>query len=45
MKRYEVSASQWRRMESFLLGRPGHVGVTAKANRRDPWEYDRELYR
>ncbi len=34
MKRYEVSASQWRRMEGFLPGRPGHVGVTAKNNRQ-----------
>ena len=34
MKRYEVSASQWRRMEGFLPGRAGHVGVTAKDNRQ-----------
>lgn len=33
MKRYEVSASQWHRIEGFLPGRPGHVGVTAKDNR------------
>ena len=34
MKRYEVSAWQWRRMEGFLPGRPGHEGVTAKDNRQ-----------
>lgn len=33
MKRYELSASQWRKIEGFLPGRPGHVGVTAKDNR------------
>ena len=33
MKRYELSASQWRRIEHFLPGRPGSVGVTAKDNR------------
>ena len=33
MKRYELSASQWRRIGHFLPGRPGSVGVTAKDNR------------
>ncbi len=33
MKRYELSASQWRRVEGFLPGRKGSVGVTAKDNR------------
>lgn len=33
MKRYELSASQWRRIEGFLPGRPGSVGVTARDNR------------
>ena len=33
MQRYELSASQWRRMEGFLPGRPGSVGVTAGDNR------------
>jgi len=33
MKRYELSATQWRKIEGFLPGRPGHVGVTAKDNR------------
>ncbi len=33
MKRYELSASQWRKIEEFLPGRPGYVGVTAKDNR------------
>ena len=32
MKRYELSASQWRKIEGFLPGRPGTVGVTAKDN-------------
>jgi len=32
MKRYELSASQWRKIEAFLPGRPGSVGVTAKDN-------------
>ena len=27
---YELSAAQWRRVESFLAGCPGWVGVTAK---------------
>jgi hypothetical protein len=26
MKRYELSASQWRKIEGFLPGRPGLVG-------------------
>ena len=30
---YELSAAQWRRVESFLPVRPGWVGVTAKDNR------------
>ena len=33
MKRYELSVSQWRQIEDFLPGRPGHVRVTAKGNR------------
>ena len=33
MERYELSAAQWQRVESFLPGRPGWVGVTAKDNR------------
>jgi len=33
MKRYELSASQWREIEGFLPGRNGSVGVTAKDNR------------
>ena len=33
MKRYELSASQWRKIEGFLPGRKGSVGVTAKDNR------------
>jgi len=33
MKRYELSASQWRKIEAFLPGRPGWVGVTARDNR------------
>ncbi len=32
MKRYELSASQWRKVEGFLPGRSGCVGVTAKDN-------------
>jgi transposase len=34
MKRYELSASQWRKIEGFLPGRPGSVGVTAQDIRR-----------
>ena len=30
---YELSAAQWHRVESFLPGRPGWVGVMAKDNR------------
>ncbi len=30
---YELSASQWRRIEHFLPGRPESVGVTARDNR------------
>ena len=33
MKRYELSASQWRKIEGFLPGRPETVGVTARDNR------------
>ena len=33
MQRYELSTSQWSRIEGFLPGRPGTVGVTAKDNR------------
>ena len=33
MKRYELSALQWRKIEGFLPGRPDSVGVTAKSNR------------
>ena len=33
LKRYELSASQWWRIEGFLPGRPGSVGITAKDNR------------
>ena len=33
MERYELSAAQWQRVEGFLPGRPGWVGVTAKDNR------------
>ena len=27
---YELTSTQWRQVESFLPGRPGWVGVTAK---------------
>ena len=33
MERYELSAAQRQRVEGFLPGRPGWVGVTAKDNR------------
>ena len=33
MQRYELSASQWRKIEEFLPGRAGSVGVTARVNR------------
>ena len=33
MGQYQLSASQWQRIEGFLPGRAGHVGVTAKDNR------------
>ena len=33
MKRHEMSAAQWSRVEGFLPGRPGPAGVTAKDNR------------
>jgi|TARA_B100000315_G_scaffold224543_1_gene230158 putative transposase len=34
MKRYGLSGSQWRKIEGFLPGRPGSVGVTAKNNQQ-----------
>jgi transposase len=34
MKRYELSDAQWSKIEGFLPGRPGWVGVTAKDNRQ-----------
>ena len=34
MKRYELSAAQWRKIEGMLPGRPGSVGVTARDNRQ-----------
>jgi len=33
MNRYELSAPQWRKIEGFLPGRQGTVGVTARDNR------------
>jgi transposase len=33
MRRYELSAAPWCKIEGFLPGRPGSVGVTAKDNR------------
>ena len=33
MQRYELSTSQWSKIEGFLPGRPGSVGVTARDNR------------
>ncbi|MCI0837520.1 MAG: hypothetical protein J4N80_09955 [Chloroflexi bacterium] len=30
MQRYELSTSQWSRIEEFLPGRSGTVGVTGK---------------
>lgn len=33
MGQYELTASQWQRIEDFLPGRLGYVGVTAKDNR------------
>ena len=33
MNRYEMSASQWRKIEGSLPGRAGWVGVTANDNR------------
>ena len=32
-KRYEINDEQWRKIEGFLPGREGHVGVTAQDNR------------
>ena len=34
MTRCELSDAQWRRIEGFLPGRAGWVGVTAKDNRQ-----------
>ncbi|MCH8746054.1 MAG: IS5 family transposase [Chloroflexi bacterium] len=34
MKRYELSAAQWKKIEGMLPGRPGSVGVTARDNRQ-----------
>ena len=33
MGQYELSTPQWQRIEGFLPGRPGQVGVTARDNR------------
>lgn len=33
-RRYALRDDQWERIEGFLLGREGHVGGTAKGNRR-----------
>jgi transposase len=33
MRRYALRDDQWERIEDFLPGREGHVGVTAKDNR------------
>ena len=33
MGQYELSSTQWQRIEDFLPGREGHVGVTARDNR------------
>jgi transposase len=34
MRRYGLRDDQWERIEGLLPGRAGHVGVTAKDNRR-----------
>lgn len=34
MRRYALRDDQWDRIKDFLPGRDGHVGVTAKDNRR-----------
>lgn len=34
MKRYELTVSQWPKIEGFLPGHPGLVGVIAQNNRR-----------
>ena len=34
MKRYELGAAQWKKIEGMLPGRPGSVGVTARDNRQ-----------
>ena len=34
MRRYALRDDQWDRIEGLLPGREGHVGVTAKDNRR-----------
>ena len=33
MGQYELSSTQWQRIEGSLPGREGHVGVTARDNR------------
>jgi transposase len=34
MRRYGLRDDQWERIKDFLPGREGHVGVTARDNRR-----------
>lgn len=34
MRRFALRDDQWERIKDFLPGREGHVGVTAKDNRR-----------
>jgi transposase len=34
MKRYELNAGQWKKIEGMLPGRAGSVGVTARDNRQ-----------
>ena len=41
---YQLSSTQWRQVESFLPGRPGWVGVTAKDNRTFVNGVPRQLY-
>ena len=33
MQRHELTDAQYKKIETFLPGRPGHVGVTARDNR------------
>ena len=33
MGQYELSSTQWQRMEDFMPGREGHVGVTGRDDR------------